>query len=74
MRTILSKIFGWTFVRTGVCLIVAIICLWEWWKRRRDGTYTLPEMQESDTTDPEMPQGKISESQSPYFSDLQLHE
>ena len=73
MRTILSKIFGWTLVRTGVFLIVAIIRLWEWWKRRRNDTYTLPEIQESDTTNPEMPQRKISEPQTPYFSDVELH-
>ncbi len=69
MRTILSKIFDWA----GAFLIVAIVRLWEWWERRRDDTYTLPEIQESDTTDPEMPQGKISEPQTPYRLDLELH-
>ena len=69
MRTILSKIFGWA----GEFLIVAIIRLWEWWKRRRGGTYTPPEIQKSDTTDPEVPQKKISEPQTPYFSDFELH-
>ena len=73
MRTILSKIFGWAIVITGVFLIVAIIRLGEWWTRRRDGTYTPPEIQESDTTDPEMSQGKISETQTPYLSDVELH-
>ena len=73
MKTVLSTIFGWAIVIAGVFLIFVIIQLWEWWKRRRYGTYTPPEIQESDPTDPEVRQTRISESQTPYLSNLELH-
>ena len=72
MPKILS-IATWVIVIAGIFLIAIIIQLRKWWKRRRGGTYTPPEIQKPYPTDPEVPQRKISEPQTPYFSNLELH-
>lgn len=74
MKTILSTIFGWTIVIAGVFLIFVIIQLWEWWRKRRGSTYTPPERQKpAPEKDSGVPQTRISEPQTRYFSDLELH-
>ena len=69
MPKILS-IATWVIVIAGIFLIAIIIQLRKWWKRRRGGTYTPPEIQKPDPAvkHPEVPQTRISEPQIPYFS------
>ena len=74
MRTILSKIFGWAIVIAGIFLIFIVIRLREWWGKRRGSTYTPPERQKPDPAkDSGVPQTRISDPQTPYRLDVELH-